>query len=406
MQLLPELGVSVPVGKDSLSMRTRWTDPVSGDARQVTSPVSLVVTAFAALPDVRGTLDPAAARRLGPRCSSTSGPAVTASAGRSWPRRPAPSAARCPTSTTPQRLSSLVAALAELRSRGVGVAYHDRSDGGLWAAVCEMAFAGAVGVGARRAVGRPRSSPRSSAWCSGCRPTTSWRSRRSSPPTGWPRWSRRWGAPPPTGGCACSVAGERVLDESVRDLAQAWDEVSWRIAGLRDNPACAEEEHAAFGADDDPGLVVAPSFDPTDDVAAPYLNLGVRPKVAILREQGVNSHVETAFAFDRAGFDTYDVHMTDLQAGPVRPRRRRRPRGLRWLLVRRHPRRRRGVGAIGALQRRGSPRASTTSSTATTPSASASATAARCSPRSPSSSPGPTRGRGSPATAPSSTRLG
>ena len=112
-----------------------------------------------------------------------------------------------------------------------------------------------------------------------------------------------------------SVAGERVLDESVRDLAQAWDEVSSRIAGLRDNPACAEEEHDAFGADDDPGLVVAPSFDPTDDVAAPYLTLGVRPKVAILREQGVNSHVETAFAFDKAGFDTYDVHMTDLQTG-------------------------------------------------------------------------------------------
>ena len=84
---------------------------------------------------------------------------------------------------------------------------------------------------------------------------------------------------------------------------------------MRDNPACAQEEHDAVGADGDPGLVVAPSFDPTDDVAAPYLSLGVRPKVAILREQGVNSHVETAFAFDRAGFDTYDVHMTDLQTG-------------------------------------------------------------------------------------------
>jgi phosphoribosylformylglycinamidine synthase len=111
------------------------------------------------------------------------------------------------------------------------------------------------------------------------------------------------------------VAGESVLDESVRDLAQTWDEVSWRIATLRDNPACAAEEHEAVGSDTDPGLAVAPTFDPTDDVAAPYLNLGVRPKVAILREQGVNSHVETAFAFDRAGFDTYDVHMTDLQAG-------------------------------------------------------------------------------------------
>ena len=113
-----------------------------------------------------------------------------------------------------------------------------------------------------------------------------------------------------------SLDAERtqVLDESVRDLAQAWDEVCWRITSLRDNPECADEEHAAVGAED-PGLHVAPTFDPREDVAAPYLNLGARPKVAILREQGVNSHVETAFAFDRAGFDTYDVHMTDLQAG-------------------------------------------------------------------------------------------
>ena len=112
-----------------------------------------------------------------------------------------------------------------------------------------------------------------------------------------------------------AVGDEVVVDEAVRDLAQAWDEVSSRMALLRDNPACAEEEHAAVGADDDPGLVVAPTFDPADDVSAPYLGRGARPKVAILREQGVNSHVETAFAFDRAGFDTYDVHMTDLQAG-------------------------------------------------------------------------------------------
>ena len=112
-----------------------------------------------------------------------------------------------------------------------------------------------------------------------------------------------------------AVGDEVVLDEPVRDLAQTWDEVSFRIAALRDNPACAEEEHDAVGSDEDPGLVVEATFDPLDDVAAPYLSLGVRPKVAILREQGVNSHVETAFAFDRAGFDTYDVHMTDLQAG-------------------------------------------------------------------------------------------
>jgi phosphoribosylformylglycinamidine synthase len=112
-----------------------------------------------------------------------------------------------------------------------------------------------------------------------------------------------------------SVDGEVPLDEPLTDLAQAWDEVSWRISALRDNPECADEEHAAFGADGDPGLRVSTTFDPTDDVAAPYLNVGARPKVAILREQGVNSHVETAYAFHRAGFETLDVHMTDLQTG-------------------------------------------------------------------------------------------
>jgi len=112
-----------------------------------------------------------------------------------------------------------------------------------------------------------------------------------------------------------SVAGSSLLDEALRDLAQAWDEVSWRIAALRDNPECADEEHASVGAEGDPGLVVAPSYDPSEDVAAPYLSRGARPRVAILREQGVNSHVETAYAFDRAGFDAFDVHMTDLQTG-------------------------------------------------------------------------------------------
>ena len=315
MRLLPELGVSVPVGKDSLSMRTRWTDPASGGPRQVTSPVSLVVTAFAALPDVRGTWTPQLRRRLGPGARRPRGrprPAgrVDRRAGvrrlrrrGARPRRPAsacsPWSPRWPRSVLAESM----------------LAYHDRSDGGLWAAVCEMAFAGAAGGGARRAVGgRPlRRGARGGARRAGRRPRVVEEVLRR------PRPGRaglqRWAAARPTGGCASRWRVSAVLDEPVRDLAQAWDEVSSRIAALRDNPACAEEEHAAFGADDDPGLVVAPSFDPTDDVAAPYLNLGVRPKVAILREQGVNSHVETAFAFDKAGFDTYDVHMTDLQAG-------------------------------------------------------------------------------------------
>ena len=145
MRLLPELGVSVPVGKDSLSMRTRWADPVSGEPRQVTSPVSLVVTAFASLPDVRGTWTPQLRSDsalvlvdLGAGRDRLGGSILAQASG--------VFGGEVPDLDDPQRLLSLVAALAEIRSRGIDVAYHDRSDGGLWAAVCEMAFAGAVGV--------------------------------------------------------------------------------------------------------------------------------------------------------------------------------------------------------------------------------------------------------------------
>ena len=107
-----------------------------------------------------------------------------------------------------------------------------------------------------------------------------------------------------------------VFAKPLAELQQAWDETSWRIARLRDNPACADSEHALAGQADDPGLHVALTFDPTDNVAAPFLNLA-RPKVAILREQGVNSHVEMSYAMSLGGFDTYDVHMSDLHSGRV-----------------------------------------------------------------------------------------
>src|SRR5690606_28461268 len=105
-----------------------------------------------------------------------------------------------------------------------------------------------------------------------------------------------------------------VFTASLQDLHQVWDSVSWRINQQRDNPVCADSEHAAAGQPDDPGLHLALTFDPADDVGAPFLSLS-RPRVAILREQGVNSHVEMAYAFSQAGFEAFDVHMTDLQSG-------------------------------------------------------------------------------------------
>lgn len=314
LELCPALGVSIPVGKDSLSMRTRWT--VDGEVRQVTSPVSLVVSAFASLDDVRGTLTPVAGPDqtlllvdLGAGADRLGG-SILAQARDSF-------GGAVPDLDDPARLVSLVAAVNELRSRGLVAAYHDRSDGGLWATACELAFAGYVGL--ELAVPSVAALFAEELGVVLAVPTASVADAEAVLAAhGLGALTSRVGASTGSAGerrVKVTLGGEPVLDEPLRDLGQAWDEVSWRIARLRDNPACADAEHAAFAADDDPGLHVAPAFDPTHDVAAPYVNRGVRPRVAILREQGVNSHVETAVAFDRAGFDAWDVHMTDLQNG-------------------------------------------------------------------------------------------
>ncbi|RIK12635.1 MAG: phosphoribosylformylglycinamidine synthase, partial [Acidobacteria bacterium] len=273
----------------------------------------LVVSAFASLPDVRGTWTPQLRDGsalvlvdLGTGRDRLGGSMLAQVRGEFG--------GTVPDLDDAERLTRLAAALGELRASGSVTAYHDRSDGGLWAAACEMAFAGAVGVELDVAsvaalfteeLGVVLGVP-----ADGVGDVLDALGRH-----GLGDLARVVGRTAADRRVRVVVGGTALLEEPLRDLAQAWDEVSWRIAGLRDNPGCADEEHAAFGADDDPGLSVRPSFDPADDVAAPYLNLGARPAVAILREQGVNSHVETAFAFDRAGFDTYDVHMTDLQAG-------------------------------------------------------------------------------------------
>lgn len=315
MQLCPALGISVPVGKDSLSMRTRWPDPEGGEIKQVTSPVSLVVSAFASLPDVTGTLTPQLRGRTEDGAPTA---LVLVDLGSGRNRLGGSMLAQVsgqfgdvvPDLDDPAQLVAFVDGLNALRDKGIALSYHDRSDGGVWAAACEMAFAGNRGLDLAvdsveelftEELGALIEVPASAA----AQVLDRFAAAGLASVVATPNDDRR---------IRVSVAGDDVIDDSVDDLARTWDDVSWRITALRDNPDCADEEHAGVGTDS-PGLVVAPTFDPTDDVAAPFLNLGARPKVAILREQGVNSHVETSFAFDRAGFDTFDVHMTDLQRG-------------------------------------------------------------------------------------------
>ncbi len=350
LELCPALGIGVPVGKDSLSMRTKWRDD-AGAERQVTAPVSLIVTAFATLSDVRGTLTPRLRRDAG----DTTLILVDLGGGR---RRMAgsilaqvlgASGDAVPDLDDAARLKSLVAAVNALRADGRLLAYHDRSDGGLWAAVCEMAFAGHCGVSLvvdllvmegdgiadSRAdhgdsknwaaqVGERRNELTLQALFNEelgvvLQVPTAERDAalRTLREHGLSRDSHVIGKPNDRGTVEVWRDAKCVFGAPLRDLHQAWDEVSWRIARLRDNPACADAEHDSAGASDDPGLHLHLTFDPADDVAAPFVG-GAKPRLAILREQGVNSQLEMAYALAAAGFDTYDVHMSDLQAGRAR----------------------------------------------------------------------------------------
>jgi phosphoribosylformylglycinamidine synthase len=250
----------------------------------------------------------------------------------------------------PAMLKALVAAINELRGQGRLLAYHDRSDGGLWAAVCEMAFAGHLGVSLNvdllvtegDGIGDSRAeygdSKNWASQVSARRAELTLRAlfneelgaviqvRRESRDEvmatlrtwGLSKHSHIVGQTLERGVVEVWRDTKCVFSADLRDLHQAWDETSWRIARLRDRPGCADDEHAAAGRADDPGLQLHLSFDPADDVAAPFIATGARPKVAILREQGVNSHLEMSYAMALAGFDTFDVHMSDLQAGRAR----------------------------------------------------------------------------------------
>ncbi|WP_073463876.1 phosphoribosylformylglycinamidine synthase [Rhizobacter sp. OV335] len=346
MELCPALGISVPVGKDSLSMRTRWSD--AGDAKQVTAPVSLIVTAFATLADVRGTLTP----QLQPGDTTL----VLIDLGQGRNRMAGSMLAQVlnqfgdevPDLDDPALLKSLVAAINQLRSQGRLLAYHDRSDGGLWAAACEMAFAGHLGLSLNvdmlvtesDGIADSRAEHGDSKnWAGqvGARRTELTLKALFNEelgaviqvPTeardevmqvlrahGLAKHSHAIGKTNPRGVVEVWRDAKAVFSAPLRDLHQAWDDVSWRIAKLRDNPACADAEHEAAGRAGDTGLHLQLSFDPSEAVA-PYVNTA-RPKVAILREQGVNSHLEMSYSMAQAGFDTFDVHMSDLQTGRAR----------------------------------------------------------------------------------------
>jgi phosphoribosylformylglycinamidine synthase len=323
-ELCPALGIAIPVGKDSLSMKTSWreTGPAGEDGvtKSVVSPVSLIISAFSPVKDVRRTLTPT----LVNNGSRTSLWLIDLSGGHS--RLGASALAQVhgvlgresPDLDDPQRLLNFAAAMVELHAGNLVLAYHDRSDGGLFATLVEMAFAGHCGLDIALPMERGRALPQLFAEELGVviQVMADEESRLVEILTRHGLGQSALYLGTPTADLRVRMrVGDTLLDEPWVDLRRAWSETSWRMRRMRDDPQSADEEFEAQTAPEDPGLAVELSFDPEEDVAAPYIARGVRPAVAILREQGVNSQVETAAVFERAGFVAHDVHMTDLLAG-------------------------------------------------------------------------------------------
>ncbi len=319
LELCPQLGIAIPVGKDSLSLKTVWRE--TEREKRMLAPVSLVVSAFAPVTDVAAALTPQLRRNAGPsrlllldlgagrdRLGGSVLAQVTEQFGD-----------EVPDLESADHLSAFFRVIQRLRRDGLLLAYHDRSDGGLLATVCEMAFAAHSGLQLELDVPEHRLLPRLFSEELGAvlqvRIDDLKKVRAICRDEGIGDLLLDIGMPAAGDSLDISVRGERKACFALPVLAQAWGETSFRVQQLRDNPACAEEEYAVLGDWHRPGLRPRLVFDPRENPAAPMINVGSRPRVAVLREQGVNGHVEMAAAFHAAGFTSVDVHMSELVSG-------------------------------------------------------------------------------------------
>ncbi len=321
MELCPVLGLTIPVGKDSMSMRTVWDE--QGQRKAVTAPMSLIVSAFAPVLDVRQSLTP----QLRGLTEDTRLLFIDLAKGR---QRLGGSVlaqvyeqvgAECPDVEDPALLRGFFAAIQELNGAGRVLAYHDRSDGGLLATLCEMAFAGHCGLDVDlAALGKEPLAALFNEELGAVlqvRAADLGRVREVLARHGLGSQAHELGRPRVELEVRLRQGEQALLAVPTMALRQHWSRVSYELQKQRDNPRCAEEEYAAKCDAADPGLSPRLTFDPKEDVAAPYIAKGARPRVAVLREQGVNSQQEAAAAFTRAGFTAVDVHMSDLLSGRV-----------------------------------------------------------------------------------------
>ena len=320
-ELCPALGITIPVGKDSLSMKSGWES--AQGMRSVVAPVSLIVSAFAPVRDVRRTLTPQLRLDAGTtrlllidlgRGRNRLGGSCLAQVYGTIGHEPADL-------DSPDLLDGFFAALTALKSHDRILAYHDRADGGVLVTLMEMAFAGHCGLDVAIPCGA--ADPLAALCAEELGAVIQVRAEHLESVRAL---LLQFGVDE----CAHDIgqvvagdsirieAGDRSLRESRTALRRLWSETSWRMQRLRDHPACADQEYERLAEENDPGLSVRVSFDTRQDIAASFVNRGARPALAVLREQGVNSQTEMAAAFLRAGFEPHDVHMTDVLSGRAR----------------------------------------------------------------------------------------
>ena len=313
MELCPQLGISIPVGKDSMSMKTVWNE--DGKNKAVTSPISLVVTAFATTPDARKTLTPQLQIEEPSKLILIDlGAGKNRMGGSSLAQVYGAVGDVAPDVDDAAQLKHFFNTIQQLNKACKISAYHDRSDGGLFTTLVEMAFAGHCGL------------------------TVDISSLQGDAAS--TLYNEELGAVIQVAaldadaivkqfnGLAAIVGevvagnqieiiqhGKVVFSDTRVNLHRMWSETTYQMQKLRDNPACAQQEYDRILDESNRGLFAELTYNPSENIAAPYISTGVRPKMAILREQGVNGHVEMAVSFDRAGFDTFDVHMSDIIAG-------------------------------------------------------------------------------------------
>jgi phosphoribosylformylglycinamidine synthase len=318
-ELCPALGLTIPVGKDSMSMKTKWQD--EANEKSVTSPLSLVITAFGAVQDVRKTLTPQLRTDKGEtelllidlgNNKNRLGASCLAQVFQQLGEQPADV-------DSAEDLKGFFGAIQILMREKAILAYHDRSDGGLFTTLVEMAFAGHCGISVQldslqgddlAVMFNEELGAVIQVECSKIDKVLQVLENH-----GLGEVSHRIGTLNQQDQIVIERNGTKLIQQSRSYYRQIWAETTFQMQSQRDNPECALQEFEAKSDNTDPGLHAELTFDINQDVAAPYIAKGLRPKMAILREQGVNSHVEMAAAFNRAGFDAIDVHMSDLLSG-------------------------------------------------------------------------------------------